>query len=149
VCVPAPQHFLLTRVPAPCASSSSSKIRVGGRTSNWFDDDSTVKNEAPAANPSACAVNGLVADGWPCGPDDTIAYMLVSNQKSLGGAIRRELSLALFSLALVWFLDLVRGVEVGDGAMEGSEEAGWKKGETVEGVSSIDDYYFLVFWMSR
>jgi hypothetical protein len=54
-----------------------------------FNDSGTIKNEAPAADPSVCAANGLV-----------------SNQKSLGGAVRREPSLAPFSLVLVWFLGL-------------------------------------------
>jgi hypothetical protein len=62
-------------------------------------------------------------------------------------------------------------VEVGDGAMEGSEEAGWKKGEdygrSFRPLYFIDDFFgildvqmklrvfwmcrgiFLVFWMCR
>jgi hypothetical protein len=97
-CIPA--------TPAPRASSSSSKIRAGGGRSSEFDDSGAVKNDAPAADPSTCAVNGLLAHGRPCGLDDAVPYRLVSSRKSLDGAVRREPPLAPFSLVLVWFLGL-------------------------------------------
>jgi hypothetical protein len=49
-------HALLLHVP----QSSSSKIRASGRRLNVFNDTGTIKNEAPAADPSVCAANGLV-----------------------------------------------------------------------------------------
>jgi hypothetical protein len=88
---------------------------------NVFNDTGTIKNEAPAADPSVCAANGLVCGaGW----HRTIQAGVepeVPRWRGQAGAILSSIFVGLGLVSWTWR-------EVWRLGVEGSEEAGWSHG---------------------